>query len=353
MFLGCEYLPRKSTPDRSRLSSLRGRSGPAPVHLLRILPVEKMRAGSVSENAIANKQVGLFDSQGSTKVDHTEPSYEETMSETVRNASRVQRFLASNPYCYFCGGTRRATTVDHVPPRACFPDGFMPEEFEFPACKECNEGATKQDQIFGLYAQLLDFDESKMIRPEDRAKIQKLRQGILNNYPDALPDTLSARPVYHDGLIQTLSPQAMSIQTPPELKEAVVVAGQKLAHALYMRETGKIMTAEHRFCTNVYQPQLKGTEALTQLFTSLLPETEVGTRRNIKDYGDRFRYMWGYKENEDFFHFAAQFGQGLILWAFVMSKSVAIPSSGPLSQAPWQFGSCGKGSLVSSSEPSV
>jgi hypothetical protein len=99
--------------------------------------------------------------------------------------------------------------VDHVPPRACFPDGFMPEELEFPACKECNEGATKQDQIFGFYTMFLDFDESKMTRPEDRAKLEKLRQGILNNYPDALPDTLSARPVYHDGLIQTLFPQAL------------------------------------------------------------------------------------------------------------------------------------------------
>ena len=181
------------------------------------------------------------------------------MSEPIRNASRVQRFLGNNPYCYFCGGTRAATTVDHVPPRACFPDGFMPEEFEFPACKECNEGATKQDQIFGFYTMRLDFDESKMTRPEDRAKLEKLRQGILNNYPDALPDALSARPVYHDGLVQTLTPQADSIQISPALKEAVVIAGQKLAHALYMRETGKIVTAERRFITSAYQPQLKGT----------------------------------------------------------------------------------------------
>ena len=176
------------------------------------------------------------------------------MSESALHWSKVQRFLANNPYCYFCGGTRAATTVDHVPPRACFPDGFMPEDFEFPACKECNEGATKQDQIFGFYTMLLDFDESKTTRPADRAKFEKLRQGIINNYPDALPDTPSARPVYHDGLIQTLSPQAISIQTSPALKEAVVIAGQKLAHALYMRETGKIVTAEHRFFTSVYQP---------------------------------------------------------------------------------------------------
>lgn len=267
------------------------------------------------------------------------------MSESTSRPTRLQQVIASHPYCYFCGGTRAATTLDHVPPRACFPDGFMPEEFEFPACKACNEGATKQDQIFGLYALLLDFDESKTLSVADRAKIEKLRQGILNNYPDALPDTRSARPLFHSGLIRTLSPQAISIETPPAFKEAIVITGQKLAHALYFRETGKVMTPEHLFFTSLYQPQHVGTEALTALFTSLLPATEIGSRRNIKNYGDRFRYMWGYKEKEDFFNFASQFGRGLILWGIAMGSSVAIPSSGPLSTAPWQAGACGKGSI--------
>jgi hypothetical protein len=223
----------------------------------------------------------------------------------------------------------------------------MPEEFEFPACKECNEGATKQDQIFGLYAMLLDFDESKILSPEDRAKIEKLRQGILNNYSDALPAAWSARPVFQSGIVYTLSPQAFSIEMPPVVKEAIVVAGQKLAHALYLRETKKIMTSEHRFFTGAYQPQRAGMEPLTTLFTSLLPETEIGSRRNIKKYGERFRYMWGYKEQDDFFNFAAQFGQGLILWGIVAGKSISLPSTGPLSQAPWQLGGCGKGSRLS------
>lgn len=153
--------------------------------------------------------------------------------------------------------------------------------------------------------------------------------------------------MFQSGLIYTLSPQAFSIEIPPAVKEAIVVAGQKLAHALYFRETGKIMTPEHRFFTAAYQPQQAGTEPLTTLFTSLLPETEIGARRNIKNYGERFRYIWGYKEQDDFFNFAAQFGQGLILWGIVAGKSVRLPSTGPLSQAPWQLGGCGKGSRLS------
>ena len=51
-----------------------------------------------------------------------------------------------------------------------FPDGYAPENFESPVCKACNEGTRKQDQIFGLYAICLDFDETKMWEKETEKK---------------------------------------------------------------------------------------------------------------------------------------------------------------------------------------
>lgn len=246
-------------------------------------------------------------------------------------------------FCYFCGGTNPATTRDHVPPKACFPDGFAPEGFEFPACKICNEGTVKQDQIFGMYSMLLDFDESKMSRPEDLAKFQKLKQGVLNNYPDALPDQSMAQPIYHSGAIHTLIPSAISVKTTPALKEAIGVMGKKLTHALYLRDSGKILTPEHQFLTSVYQPQSPGTDTLTSYFYSLLPKGAVGARRNIQDYGDRFKYMSGYMADQDFFVFATQFGRGLILWGIVRGPLVQLPDSGPLKTAPWLRGACGAG----------
>jgi hypothetical protein len=273
------------------------------------------------------------------------------MSDSGGRKNKVQRFLEKNPYCCFCGGVREATTVDHVPPRACFPDGFAPEGFEFPACKDCNEGSVKQDQIFGLYAILLDFDEAKMGRPADWAKLEKLKQGILNNYPDALPDESTAQPIFRAGVIHTITPKAILIQTTPALKEATGVIGQKLAHALYLRETGKMMTAEHRFLTGAFQPQRQGTEVLSSYFNSLLPQESIGSRPNIREYGDRFKYLSGYKDKEDFFVFAAQFGRGLILWGIVGGKSVLLPTTGPLAAAPWLRGACGKGSLIEGTTP--
>lgn len=268
------------------------------------------------------------------------------MSGSGAKQSKRQRFLSEHPDCYFCDGHNPATTVDHVPPRACFPDGYAPEGFEFPACKACNEGTVKQDQIFGLYAMLLDFDEGKTRRPEDLAKLAKLKQGILNNYPEALPNELKAKPVYSVGSLYTPTPVAISIETTPAMKDAAVTMGKKLTHALYLQETGKRLTAKHSFLASVYQPQRGGTEALTELFTSLLPDEKVGARNNIKEYGDRFRYISGFKPDQDFFVYAAQFGHGLIFWGIVRGPGIPLPEGESLKSAPWVAGACGEGSAV-------
>jgi hypothetical protein len=266
-----------------------------------------------------------------------------TMSESKRRMSKQQQLLAEHPDCYFCGGVNRATTIDHVPPRACFPDGYAPEGFEFPACKNCNEDAAKQDQIFGFYAMLLDFDESKMGNEDDAKKLKKLRQGIANNYPEALPNQTSAYPLHRVGSIITFNPSAIVVDTAPAFKEAATIMGQKLTHALYLLETGKILTANQRFLSSCYQPQREGTETLTSYFNSLLPKANIGSRTNIKSYGTRFNYIFGYKEEDDFLIYSAQFGRGLILWGIVCGPTIKTPEVEPLKSAPWKTGACGAG----------
>jgi hypothetical protein len=265
------------------------------------------------------------------------------MSQSKQKKKKEQRFLAEHPRCYFCGGLRQAITIDHVPPKACFPDEHVPEGFWSPACKECNQGASREDQIFGFYSMHLDFDESKIKREENAKKLQTLRQGIINNYPDALPNLGTAVPVHQIGSIITPYPAAITLDTNPAFKEAIKVMGQKLTHALYMRETGKILTAGHRFLSSCYQPQRGGTETLTSYFNSLLPTEIVGVRPNSKTYGDRFRYLFGYKEEDDFFVYSAQFGQGLIVWGIVLAPGTKTPAVEPLRSAPWQTGACGAG----------
>jgi hypothetical protein len=272
------------------------------------------------------------------------------LSESQAKRSRQRRLLSLHPQCYFCGGANASTTVDHVPPRACFPDGYSPEDFEFPACKACNEGTVKHDQVFGFYSLLLDFDESKVLQKVYLEKLEKLKKGIANNYPDALPDESTMIPIHRFGPIVTPQPIAVELATQPALKEAVTHIGAKLTHALYYREVTDILSLGHRFTCGLYQPQRSGTEDLHQFLWSLLPNAVVGNRRNIREYGERFRYLCGYKEPEDLFVYAAQFGRGFVLWGIVCGPGVQIPNSGYLTSAVWRYGACGPGACAAVSK---
>jgi len=261
-----------------------------------------------------------------------------------QRASRKARLLREHPLCCFCGGTRPATTLDHVPPKACFPLGSCPEEFEFPSCSLCNNGTSKHDTIFGLYSMLLDFNEDNRT-PADRERLEKLRDEIARRYPDALPDPASREPIYQAGPIITPSPVAISVSTKPVVKEAMKTIGEKLAHALYYREMKRIMTSNHRFFASTYQLQRAGTEDLTALFKRLLPDLRIGRRSNIKKYGNRFAYMSGCKPKEDLFLFAAQFGYGLVCWGMVLGPGMELSESNDaLHKMSWRSGGGGLGS---------
>jgi hypothetical protein len=253
-----------------------------------------------------------------------------------------------NGACYFCGRPNSADTIDHVPPKACFPDGYAPEDFESPACKTCNgdSDVKKQDQIFGFYSILLDFNESTMRQKEAARKLMKLRQGIANNYPDALPDITKAYPLNRMGSIITPQTVAFLMPTPDALQHATEMVGKKLTHALYFREVRKMLTRDHQFWIHSYQPQQGKYQALTSYLVNLLPEQTIGQRPNIKKYGDRFQYLSGNKAHEDFFMFAAQFGHGIILCGVVCGSGCAKPSDGPLSSSPWFRGACGPGAIL-------
>lgn len=265
------------------------------------------------------------------------------MSQSSVHKKKRKRIIEANPRCYFCGGQNVSTTIDHVPPRACFLDTHFPEDFEFAACKICNEGAMKSDQIFGLYSMCCDFDQSKWQNPDYKKKFDRLHQGIRNNYPDALLDLQMTKPIYPSLLIYTPTPIMFDVTLTPAIQDALTMTGAKLIHALYLKETGKILSASHKAFAGIYQPQREGFQGLTAYFESVLPNSVIGNRSNIKNYGERFMYMSGYNSVEDFFVYAAQFGHGLIVWGVAYGEGIEPPKEGPFGINQWQACASGAG----------
>lgn len=50
-------------------------------------------------------------------------------------------FLQAHPACCFYGGRRPTAERAHAPARILFREGHGPEDFDFPACAECNRAA--------------------------------------------------------------------------------------------------------------------------------------------------------------------------------------------------------------------
>lgn len=252
------------------------------------------------------------------------------MGQAKQRASRKKQFFQEHPFCCFCGGTAPTTSIDHVPPRACFPEGHVPEGFEFPACEGCNQGTRTSDQVFGFYAQLADFDGANY----NSATIDKLLQGIINNNRDALPSlVLSAnrkRAALRRMGVRNMPGGPVNavplINVPPAFNEAAITIGRKLACALNYRERGKIVPGSYKITVGWNQLQNKSHESVIRFLSDLLPDQTIGTRTNIKKYGQRFVYKSGVKDenDDDFFIYAAQFGTGLVVWRVVMPPSMEI-----------------------------
>lgn len=258
-----------------------------------------------------------------------------------KKKSRRERFLAEHPTCYFCNGLRPPTTIDHVPPQACFPAGYMPENFEFAACYPCNQWSRDQDKVFGFWAMALDFDPAKAARTVDRERKVQLGKEIAKDRPHDIEAIERALPVWAAGEIVTPHPVAFQMDTPRALSAAAEVMSIKLTHALYYRETKNCLASSHRFAGAMYQPQDPAFEYFTSFITSLLSKISRGGRTNIKNYGDRFGYRCEYKDDDDFFVYLAQFGHGLTAWGIVCSPQVDLPADGPLAKMQWRPGAWG------------
>lgn len=258
----------------------------------------------------------------------------------ARTAQR-KLLLSQNPFCYLCGGESQATTVDHVPPRACFPDGYEPDGLQFGACAKCNAGSSKHDQIFGLLSMFTDFDAGNRT-PQQAEKFERLLRQVQRRYPEALSGIPGARPIYTIGHVAVPSPAAFTSRMTPDFESAIKTISIKLTHALYYRHANKLLTRNKYFANICYQLQDPQWEHTTAYLSQLLPELCIGGRPNRKDFGNRFAYKWGYKNVEDLFVYAAQFGRGLLIWGLVLQDGSDLKQlPGVLGEMEWQSGGCG------------
>jgi hypothetical protein len=90
--------------------------------------------------------------------------------------------LADHPFCIYCAGAHRATTVEHMPPIMMFDGRQRPKGLEFPACEGCNGGTKDTDLVASLLGRVYPNVESD----SGQSELKKLLSAVSNNMPELL-----------------------------------------------------------------------------------------------------------------------------------------------------------------------
>lgn len=226
-------------------------------------------------------------------------------------AERHAALLKAQPYCCFCEGSQLATTIDHVPARVCFVGKEGPEEFEFSACKECNDISRISELVTALYIRMAEWDE----RNKSHKDMDKLISGVKNNAPDCFPDFyVSAnkkRQLLRDWSRQL--PYGMflddlpAVSVPPAVHRHFDIFARKLIAAVHFKNTGQILGSDHDiFFVSDQVGTVYAEHCLDFAVTRFGPSIAAG--RTNKDIRNQFVFNHAYHQAHGFSGLYAQFG---------------------------------------------
>lgn len=236
--------------------------------------------------------------------------------------NKNQRFLAANPFCIFCGGNEKATTIEHCPPRAMFQGYFWPEGFEFPACDACNGGTRDKDLLVAFLARLDPFDN----KGDGDGKLVGMMKRVNSRYPSLLqrmmPTAVEARQVNKRlGIKPPLGlthQEAGVVHVPDEMHDAVTTFAAKLAKGVYFQASQKPFPADgelamHWF-TNVELVR-EGKYKVFDLFSNIAgvaPKLE----RSGKLLNDQFEYKFSASDGHELFMLQVRVGRSFGMVVF-------------------------------------
>lgn len=191
------------------------------------------------------------------------------MGEAKRNKSArmtaTRRQLEIHPFCIYCGGEKRATTVDHQPPKILFLRKHRPRGLEFSACAICNRVSSGDDAVFGLIGRLCGSRKPEFALPD-------------SSFRDVISTVESAFPGLPGQLIGGQSWKAINgVQQlvsyfrfdNPTLAQSLCRTAAKLALSVFYEEMKRPVSGGAFVSTYWTHNQREGNEKVQQLISAL------------------------------------------------------------------------------------
>ena len=252
----------------------------------------------------------------------------------VMGASKAKavRFFAKHPFCCFCGGKVAATTIDHVPNRACFLGRAFPDDFEFPACNDCQNASRKNEMAFSFAVQMMEHDPAN----QDPGSWQKAIAGLANNFREALPNPYIAGAEKRKGLARlghgrppgVFSKDLPVATVPKALNEAILAYAKKITVAMFYKEKQRPPERNYLVWT-IWSQAVDLT--MESFFTSLAEKTPIvkfGKRSNM-NIGNRLIYRCNYADDPDILLLGMQFGLSIIVTSLIVEPKARIELGQP------------------------
>jgi hypothetical protein len=233
---------------------------------------------------------------------------------------RRERFLAEHPICCFCGGEQPATTIDHVPNRASFPNREGPEGYEFPACDACQQ-ATRLDEIAFSVMVHVNADDPDV----DVKGFLRVVEGLRNNLPHLhgfheLSTNQKRHAIRNMGIQR---PQGMALS---EMPLVTIPDGYhdhmrpyicKISRALFYKHAGRIARPDTVGWAAWSTGKGGAFQSTSEKWEKITPVAVRGARTNV-EIGDRFRYRVNYSDTIDAFAVTGQFSRGMRFFGLLM-----------------------------------
>jgi len=248
------------------------------------------------------------------------------MGEAARKRSTTQKFVDQFPQCCFCGGQRRSTTREHMPPKSLFDQSYRPDKLVMPACDECNKGTSTADLTISMVSRWSydsgpqeRLDHSKLAgrmrrqAPElvaewtklDRAETEKARLHLIN----------SGVPVPHDAGIATIGPLTI---------RHLNLFAHKAVLALYFEHLRRPLSDSGRFSAYWRTKEDFARDGIPKIFFDMLPGYGSLVQGRW-DERETFEYRHAINVEDGLFGCLARFRRGFFVFGFAASDAAVLP----------------------------
>ena len=232
------------------------------------------------------------------------------MGAANRKPTTTAQFIEQFPDCFFCGGQRRSTTREHMPPKSLFDNSHRPNKLVMPACRECNCGTSTADLIAAVVSRFHYAPRSQEI-----ADYNKLIARVRKQAPDLLQEW-------------TRSDDVSKVTLGPLTIRQLNLFAHKAVLALFFEHARQPLPITGGVCAYWKSREEFAQGGIPQFLLDMLPE--YGTLVQGKwNESKTFQYRHAANAEHGFFGCIAKLRRGLLVTGFAATNaSVLRPDDG-------------------------